>query len=160
MKIEKTIVTLGEEEYEIVTAPFARSRKWRPRLAEEIKPLFDQMAGVQGITFDKPEDLLGLWPVVQTILVDGIDKVFEMLLAYAPELAAARVRIEATATEKQIMVAFQEVLKLADPFGLFQRLGRQIGPTANGTLSSSQQASGALATTKLSDSPSTTAADS
>lgn len=127
MQVETTTVTLGNRDYTIQTAPYVRSAPWRRRLVEEIKPLFDQAANVPNMTFETPEDLLKLWPMLTAILVDGIDTIFDMLISYTSVLGDDKEYIENHATEKQIMAAFQEVIRLSDPFGLAQLFARRTG---------------------------------
>lgn len=155
MQIETATVTLGDEEFIIRAAPHTISKKWRPRFMDEVKPYFDRMAEVSSVEFDKAEDLLQMWPILQSILIEGIDNVFELLIAYSPDLAANRDAIEQTASDKQILAAFQEVLRLSDFLGLFPLLGQQIGRMAIGTSSSSPSANGASVTKKRKRSPST-----
>lgn len=142
VEIETATLRLGERDFTIQTASFLRSRVWKKRLIEEIKPLFEQISNVKDMQFNSPADLLGLMPVAENLLIDGIDKVFELLIAYSPELEAARGYIEAHSTDKQILAAFQEALKLADPFGMISQLNRRIGLKPTGTLSNSQSANG------------------
>jgi hypothetical protein len=131
--IATVTVVLGDREYIIREAPRLRSAPWRKRLMVELKPMFDHVAGAQEMTFESPADLLRLWPVMETLMVSGLDSVFEMLMAYDPELEADREYIEQTATDKQILAAFGEVARLADPFGIVASLNAQIGRSAIGT---------------------------
>jgi hypothetical protein len=127
IEIESTIVKLGETEYTINQAGFLRAKPWKKRLIEEVQPIFGQIGEIQNFAIDTPGDLLKLIPLMETLFLDGIETVFELLIAYSAELEAARADIEAHATDKQILAAFQEVIKLADPFGVIPLMVRRIG---------------------------------
>lgn len=130
--IRSVVVTLGAREYAVCEAGFARSRRWRKRFVDEIKPLFEQVSGMAGLEFGSPADLLKLLPLLDTVMVDGIDRVFELLLAYSDTLSADREYIEESATDRQILDAFREVASIAFPFDLGSLLRRQLGRAANG----------------------------
>lgn len=133
VEIESIAVKLGEREFTIQTAGFLRSKPWKKRLLEEVKPLFDRIGGAGDITFDSPGDLLALLPVLEDLFINSIEMLLDLLIAYSPELEAERAYIEAHATDKQIFFAFQGVVKLADFFGVVTMMGRQIGLKAIGT---------------------------
>ena len=133
IEVETMTVKLGEREYTVQQAGFLRSKPWKKRLLTEIKPLFDEIGGLQGMEFQTPADLLKLMAVMESIFLDGIDSVFELLLAYAPALEEDRAYIEAHATDKQILFAFQGAVKLADPFGVVALMSRRYGLSATGT---------------------------
>lgn len=142
VEIESTTVKLGEREYTIQQAGFLRSKPWKRRLLDEIKPLFEKLNGAGDIQFNQASDLFKLFPLVEDLFVDGIETVFDLLIAYAPELEADKAYIEAHATDKQILSAFQGVVVLADPFGMVAQLNRRIGRATIGTLSNSQSVNG------------------
>lgn len=136
VEIESTTVRLGEREYTIQTAGFVRSRPWKKRLLEEIKPLFERLNGASEMQFNTAADLFKLFPLVEDLFINGLETVFDLLIAYAPDLEADKEYIEAHATDKQILAAFQEVVKLTDPFGFATQLNRRIGRAPTGTSSS------------------------
>lgn len=133
IEIEKITVKLGEREFEIQQAGFLRAKPWKKRLLEEIKPLFELLSGAPNLEFNSPSDLLKLLPMAESLLVEGVEIIFEMLIAYSAELEAERAYIEAHATDKQIVSAFQEVVLLADPFGLIAQANKRIGRATIGT---------------------------
>lgn len=133
IEIESVIVKLGENEYTIQQAGFIRSKPWKKRLIDDIKPLFEQINGIGEIQFNTPSDLLKLLPVAESLFLDGIETILELLIAYSPQLEAERAYIEAHATDKQIFAAFQEVLRLADFFGVTGQLSRRLGRAQTGT---------------------------
>ncbi len=133
IEIESTVVKLGEREYTIQQAGFLRSKPWKKRLLDEIKPLFEQVGGLGDLRFETPADLLQLIPIAEDLFIDGIEIILDLVVAYSPELEADRQYLEAHATDKQIFSAFQEVVKLADFFGVVNQLNRKIGLKTTGT---------------------------
>jgi len=133
IEIKTVKVLLGETEYEIREAGFIVAKPWKKRLLEEIKPLFEKLGGAPDITFDKPSDLFQLLPLAESIFIEGIETIFELLIEYSPALKADAETIAATATDRQIVAAFREVVYLADPFGVVNQLNRQLGRGLTGT---------------------------
>jgi hypothetical protein len=133
VEIESTTFRLGERDFTVKQAGFLRSKPWKKRLFDEIKPLFDRLSGASDIEFNSAADLLQLLPLAEDLFVDGIETIYGLLIAYSAELEADREYIEAHATDKQIFAAFQEVVKLADFFGLANQLNRRIGRGLIGT---------------------------
>jgi hypothetical protein len=132
VEIESTTVKLGEKEYTIRQAGFLRSRPWKKRLLDEVKPLFEGVTGAGDIVFNSASDILKLLPMAQSMFVEIPETLLDLLFAYAPELEADRALIEAHATDKQIFAAFQEVVKLADFLGVTSLLTRRIGRSMTG----------------------------
>lgn len=132
--IEKTTIRLGNRDFEIQSASYLRAKPWKKRFVEEIKPLFESLGELKDMQFDSPADLLKIFPMVEMLFLEAIDKVFEMLISYSPILEAEREYIENNATDKQILIGFQEALKLADPFEMIQLASRKIGRGTIGTL--------------------------
>jgi len=133
IEIETISITLGEKEYQVQEASFLRSKPWKQRLFAEVKPLFAQVSEAQEIEFNTAADLVKVIPLAETLLIDAMDKLFELLIAYSPVLEDDQEYIANNATDKQILAGFQEVVKFADPFGMTQGLNRRIGRATNGT---------------------------
>lgn len=142
MEIETITVQLGDRQFEVKEATFGYGRRWRRRFADELKPLFSQLAEVSGIEFETPADLLQLWPLAEAALVNGIDTVFELLVTYSPALEEDRIWIEENATEKQVLYAFKEIVTHSGPFELVKMLGDLSGRPASKTSTSSPALSG------------------
>jgi hypothetical protein len=134
-QIESATLVLGEREFVVQTAGFMRSKPWKKRLFEEIKPLFEKVSDAPNMEFNNAADLLKLLPLAEELFTDGLDLVFDMLISYSPVLEDDREYIGCHATDKQILAAFQGVVVLADPFGVVATLTRQLGRTAIGTSS-------------------------
>ncbi len=142
MDIRTVEVTLGERQFIVTEAGWKKATAWKRGLIEDVKPLYEQVAGAADITFENAEDLINLWPLIQTVLVDGMDALFEHLLAYSPVLEKDRDYIEENATEAQVFAAFKEVVGLADPFGLVAQFNRKIGLKTMRTTTNSPAPSG------------------
>lgn len=147
-ELRSVTITLGEREYEVKEAPFSRSKPWKKRLLSEVRPVFEQLAGLPDMEFGKPDDLLQLLPVVEDLFLDGLDTLHDLLLAYSADLEADADYISDHASDRQILESFQEVLQLADPFGVIQAMNRQIGRSMIGTQSSLPSANGDSVLTK------------
>jgi hypothetical protein len=135
-QIESATLVLGEREFVVQTAGFMRSKPWKKRLFEEIKPLFEKVSDAPNMEFNSAADLLKLLPLAEELFTDGLDLVFDMLVSYSPVLEDEREYIGNYATDKQILAAFQGVVVLADPFGVVATLTRQLGRATIGTSSS------------------------
>lgn len=127
IEIKTVTVRLGERDYEIREASFVVSKPWKKRLIDEIKPLFEKLSGAPDITFDKPSDLFQLLPLAESIFIEGIETIFDLLVGYSPTLAADKEYIADNASDRQIVAAFREVVYLADPFGVVNSLNRRLG---------------------------------
>lgn len=145
IEIRTVTARLGERDYEVKEASFIVSKPWKQRLVEEIKPLFEKLSGAPNMSFEKPEDLFKLFPLAESIFIEGVETIFNLLIEYSPTLAADKEYIANNATDRQIVAAFREVVVLADPFGVVSQLNRQIGRGTIGTLSNSQSANGTAA---------------
>lgn len=132
VEIDSVIVKLGEKEYTITQAGFLKSKPWKKRLFEEVKPMFEGVNGASDIEINSPADLLKLLPMAEKLFVESTETLLDLLVAYAPTVEADKEYIEAHATDKQILAAFQEVVKLADFLGLTSLLTRRIGLKASG----------------------------
>ncbi len=135
VSIETATVRLGDKEYTISEQPRVRAKPWRVRLLEEVKPLFAQLENAGNLSFDQPGDLVKVLPLLEAVMLDGLDSIAALTVTFAPELEADREYIEQNATEKQIMACFMEAVKLSDPFGLANQIGRLSGLRVNGTSS-------------------------
>ena len=142
VQIDSFTAQLGDREYQIKTAGFIRSKPWKRRLIDEVQPIFEEIGKAEKLKFDAPADLLKIIPVMETLFLDSIDKFWDLLRDYAPELEEDKEYIEAHATDKQILAAFQGAVKLADPFGVVGLMMRQVGLKMTGTSSNLQSASG------------------
>jgi hypothetical protein len=136
-------IQLGERAFTVREAPYARAVAWKAQLLVEARPLFAQVQSAQGLQFDSAADLGQLLPILETVLTGAMGTILELLLAYDPQLAAERDYIEEFATEHQILAGFNEVLRLADPFGLLPQIARGFGRRTNGTSTNSRAPVGA-----------------
>lgn len=120
MRIESIEVVLGEKEYTVQALPYVASRQWRESLLETAKPMILQFAELSDVEIGSADDLVKLLPVAESILLDGLDQIVELLKAYGPVFADDIEYILHNATDKQIFQAFKQVLGLADFLGLMR----------------------------------------
>lgn len=126
-----TKVTIAGKSYTIEEQPRKKSSDWRKKLQEELSGLVEllESAGAPG-----GSDARVVIPMVSAAaqqLMGSIDTVYELLLAYSPQLERDRARIDAEAFDSEIIDAFVSVLGLAYPFGA--AAGRLLSLTSNGS---------------------------
>ncbi len=101
-------VVLGGVAKEVKPLVIRESREWRKKLVT----LMSQLPALANVTTETPEAFAD---VLQTVVITMSEEVIDLFFAYAKDLP--RDKIEATATEAELEVAFQEVLTLAFPLG-------------------------------------------
>lgn len=129
-------------QFTIGPAPHFRSKEWRRAFMAELKPALDGALGALEMEFDEPGDLLRLLPLLETLLTDGIDLIYEMVVSYHPDLDREKVWIGQNASDEQLVVALSKILEMADPFGLKRRLAGIGGPARIGTSGNSPPPNG------------------
>jgi hypothetical protein len=117
MKPQPIKVTLGEKEYEITPLPIAPAREVRHQFEAILTPIVDTLKTMPDTNLTDMTALAAIVSVVKDSLMGMVDIAFDLLLVYAPNLAADRQQIETTAYDDQVMLAFVEVAKLLYPFG-------------------------------------------
>jgi len=110
-------ILLGGVEYEIKPLALRESRAWRQQLNGPLAEVTAALKGAGEIQVTNGADIAALLETLSSRVVLAPDLIFELLLAYAPNLAEDRSRIEETATDDETMVGFVAVLALAFPFG-------------------------------------------
>lgn len=110
--------TLGGRNYTIPALPIGPSRIWRQKVGKE----FDQIINTFNLKFNFDTNNIGqlttIIKVIASILKTASDRVINLLFEYSPALMADKEWIEANATDDEALALFQEVLKLAFPFGV------------------------------------------
>ena len=101
-----TTVILGGVQYEVPPLVIRESREWRRKVIALIAPLPDMVK----VTTDNPDDF---GAVLEKMLVTMPDQVVELFFDYAKKLD--REEIEGKATDAELAIAFQEVIKVAFP---------------------------------------------
>ena len=99
-------VILGGKTFEIAPLVIRDSRVWRKKVGSLIAPIPSMVK----VTMDDKEDF---GKVLEQILVTNPDQVLDLFFEYAKELD--REEIEGIATDMEMSVAFQEVIKVAFP---------------------------------------------
>lgn len=102
------IVVLGGKEFEVKPLVIRDSRAWRKKAA----PFQAMLARYAGITSDNLEEFE---KTLAEIMGSRIDETIDLFFEYAKDLN--REEIEGIATDKEIVTAFNEVTKVAFPFG-------------------------------------------
>ena len=144
MQLQTAKITLGSTEYTIQAAGHRRARGWKKAFfAELYEPITENLTTLNNVD-ETPltlADIPRYTPLAQELLIGTIDAVCALLIGYSPVLEAAREDIEETASDAQILDAFVEVLKLANPLppGLFGGLN---GLALSGILTSSPALNG------------------
>lgn len=101
-------VILGGKEYDIPLLVIKDSREWRKKAA----PFQALLAKYAGISIDNPEEFE---QSLAEIMGSRIDETIDLFFGYAKDLD--RPKIEAVATDREVVAAFSEVAKVAFPFG-------------------------------------------
>lgn len=128
-------VRFGDRDFTILEASALRAKPWKQRFLDEVMPILTRVSEASEVKFESPADLFQLAPLAKELVVDSAVLLLDLLFEYSPELEAERAYIEANATDRQILAAFQGVIKLADFLGLTSQLNRQFGRLMIGTLS-------------------------
>lgn len=119
MKLQSRKIVLGETEYEVSEAGHRRAKGWKKAFLDGLfRPLQAQLVELNALDLDAGltlGDLPTLSPFVTTLLTDYIDQVAELVITYSPVLEENRETILDTASDRQILAAFWEVLQLANP---------------------------------------------
>ena len=101
-------VILGGKEYKIAPLVIRDSREWRQKAA----PFQAMLARYAAVDSNNPEEFE---KVLTEIMGSRIDETINLFFEYAKELN--REGIESIATDREIVTAFNEVVKVAFPFG-------------------------------------------
>ena len=114
-------VTFADKEYEIAPLVIRDSREWRKKVTDLIAPL----PSLVKVTMDETEDF---GKVLTQMMVTMPDQVLDLFFQYAKDLD--RQEIEGIATDAEMAIAFNEVIKavfpLAEsPFLVMKRLSSQ-----------------------------------
>ncbi len=100
------IVVLGGKEYQIKPLVIRDSREWRKQVAKAL----GQLPKYISVTTD---DADAFSRAMEAMLVEMPDVVADLFFGYAQDLK--RDEIEAVATDGELAVAFQEVIKVGFP---------------------------------------------
>lgn len=121
MRLQTATVVLGETEYTITEAGHRRAKGWKKAFIERFfQPLQARLVEINTLNLDTLTlgDLPVLSPFLRELLTDTIDNVAELVISYSPVLEADKDAILESASDRQIIAAFWEVLKLANPLSV------------------------------------------
>jgi hypothetical protein len=99
---------LGGKTYELKILTILEARAWR-------ELMFNAAEGAIGVLSSEVLDLSVLISGLNTVLLRFPEKLAGLLFAYAPELP--REEVEASATEEELAVVLNVIMKVAFPFG-------------------------------------------
>lgn len=139
---KETTFTLGGRSYTVSALPIGPSKAWRESLAIPFGDLAKALTESQTVQIHQFADIASLVQRLSGVLLGSVDQMLDLLFAYSPALSKDRAWIEANAFDEEALHAFQEVLKLAFPFGVLLEL--VTGRTGSKTSSSLPSPNGAL----------------
>ena len=113
-------ITLGGQTYIVRELPVRKNAGWRKALGVPFAELVQTLQAAPDSRIDTPRDLAELVKSLSGLLIGSIDTLVDLLIAYSPELTAARAAIEENAFDSEILEAFAAVLGLAFPFGTWK----------------------------------------
>lgn len=128
-------VTLGGKPYPITPLPRKQARQWRGQLQATLDPVLAAAQQVLSLDLEQGVNIGIVVDLVRAqiipLLLSYPDMAWDLLLAYAPNLASQHEMLDETATDEEVIAAFVEVLKQAYPLGgLTSLLGRVTGQTS------------------------------
>jgi hypothetical protein len=115
-------VSLGGREYMVRPLPIRAASEWRAQFNARFSALTDLLANADRIELNSAEDIARVVAIARDVLLTAPDVLFDLLCAFAPEIAADRERIENEAYDDEVIAAFAEVLRLAFPFGALRQM--------------------------------------
>ena len=138
--IRTTEIMFGDDIYTVREVAHLRAKECWPILLDQIKPAFDELRSGGDIGADSTmDDLAGVVSVIERVVLEVPDAILDFICKYDAGLEAAREKIEATTTQRQLIMALLALLEMSDPFGLRRFLR---GLTRQATSSSSVAPSG------------------
>ncbi len=113
----KVSVTLAGRTYELEPMTFKKSKEWRGKLKSELNQITSLVDTVSHFEINRVEDLTVILQQGSGILLDSVDKIFDMIIEFSPDLKHDREYLEENAYDDEILTVFWECVKLAFPFG-------------------------------------------
>lgn len=113
---EPTIIRLGERDYEVAELTIRKGKAWRAKLREpldEVVKLIPQM----NLELTDTEQVAEVVARVRDLLMDSVEIVTEIVIAYNEQLTADREYIFDHAYPSQVMDALITLAGLAFPIG-------------------------------------------
>jgi hypothetical protein len=152
----EAIIVLGDEdeqrEYTVGLPAYGVTRAWRGRFDQEVTPILGALLDLRGFDFDKIRELKSIPELLAVIssvaptLIKSVDKLYDLLMLWSPELRADQEWIELHAHDPQIVEAFLQVARMAYPL---ETLTSMFGRPSPGTSKNSPVQRGRSATRKL-----------
>jgi len=140
----KVTIELDGEAYEVVELRSRENADWRRKLEEPFSELAEKLEGAPDVELTDLAGMAGLVRSVGGTLLQSIDLVKGLVIAYAPALDEA---VE-NAYDSEILEAFGKILELAYPFGGLIRRLKELGSQSGRTTQNSRVPRGGSGTTK------------
>ena len=125
----KVIIELDGETYEVTELRSRENAAWRRKLEEPFSELAEKLEGAPDVELTDVASVAGLVRSVGGTLLQSIDLVKGLVIAYAPRLGDA---VE-DAYDSEILEAFGHILELAYPFGGLIRRLKELGSQSGRT---------------------------
>jgi len=135
----KVTIELDGETYEVTELRSRENAAWRRKLEEPFSDLAETLEGAPGVELTDVASVAGLVRSVGGTLLQSIDLVKGLVIAYAPRLGEA---VE-EAYDSEILEAFGHILELAYPFGGLIRRLKELGSQSDRTTQNSRGQRGA-----------------
>ena len=122
LQIQKKAILLGRKEFTVLEASHARAQAFWRIVLDEAGPVMrrvEELAG--GLSF---QDLGELSPVLSAAMLETPDVAYRALVAYDDTLAAHADWIEENATDRQIVIAFFQLVELSRPGQMVESMRR------------------------------------
>ena len=82
------------------------------------------LQSIQGIELTDTDAIANLFMAIKDILFDSIDIALDTVYKYCPDIQKDKERIEDTAIDEEVIIAFVEVARRLFPFGALKPLLR------------------------------------
>jgi len=140
----KVTIELDGQKHEITELRSRENAAWRRKLEEPFSELAEKLEGAPDVELTDVAGMAGLVRSVGGTLLQSIDLVKGLVVAYAPDLGEA---VE-DAYDSEILEAFGHILELAYPFGGLIRRLKELGSQSGRTTPNSRAQRGGSGTTK------------
>jgi len=119
-------VVLAGKEFAVVELPSRANAAWRKKLQTTVSEALGRVGGIGDTEIRDLKDVSALVSDVGGLIAQAPEMVIDLMLEYAPPIAAAWPELGDQVYDSELMDVFGQVLKLAFPFGKIQGLARLI----------------------------------
>lgn len=118
MAHEPIALQFGKKPYKVSPLPILKNKVWRGKMAEELNKLISSTAVPMG-------NMNAFMGGFMTIFFGFPEVILDLIFAYAPDLPAQEIKINAT--DEEVVVAFSRILAVAYPFFDLLRAMMELG---------------------------------